>query len=420
MIVASRVDVIFTSPQPESIFCYTPGIAVATGGRLVATLDLGGEGMYRREGGGSRTTTRQGEGVVMVSDDRGVSWREVHRFPFWHARPFVVEGKIFIIGNMGDIAIIGSEDNGETWTKSSLLTEGEKWHGSACNVLFRGDAIHLAMERRLYSDRFVRCWNVAGLSPVLWTANRRDNLLLPEAWRRSPDFAFCDAIGRLDGTELFGIPLYPDNQANTATMLGHTLTNAPSGWLEANVVGIDDENHIWHDGRSLHLLLRTHLGGAVGYAAVVKMSPGQDGEWRPGFQVAPSGKEQVFLPFPGGHLKFFILHDAQSGYYWLASNQATDSTRTLDSLSKTPRVGLPNNERHRLQLHFSKNCVDWCLAGMIACSLDERRSCNYPAMAVNGDDLHVVCRSADADSRDPQYSNLITHHLVEDFRSLIY
>ena len=30
------------------------------------------------------------------------------------------------------------------------------------------------------------------------------------------------------------------------------------------------------------------------------------------------------------------------------------------------RYNLPNNERRRLQLHFSKNMIDWCFAGLVA------------------------------------------------------
>ena len=30
------------------------------------------------------------------------------------------------------------------------------------------------------------------------------------------------------------------------------------------------------------------------------------------------------------------------------------------------RYNLPNKERHILALHFSRNCVDWCFAGVVA------------------------------------------------------
>ncbi len=94
--------------------------------------------------------------------------------------------------------------------------------------------------------------------------------------------------------------------------------------------------------------------------------------------------------------------------------------RRVSSLSNIKRYGLPNNERHRLQLHFSRNCVDWCLAGMVACSTNELYSRNYPSAVIKGDDLHIVCRSADEHALNPQYNNMITHHIVSNFRQLIY
>jgi hypothetical protein len=87
---------------------------------------------------------------------------------------------------------------------------------------------------------------------------------------------------------------------------------------------------------------------------------------------------------------------------------------------KCPRSDLPNNERHRLQLHFSKNCTDWCFAGLVAAGTTERHARNYASMAIDRDDLVILCRSGDDDASDPQYTNMITFHRVRDFRNLVY
>jgi len=197
--------------------------------------------------------------------------------------------------------------------------------------------------------------------------------------------------------------------------------NAPTGWLEAQVVQIKDKHHIWYDpeGKTFHMFLRAHTGG-IGYACLLKVREDKNGQMVTGFQETPSGQTLLFLPFPGDHLKFFIVYDEISRLYWMASNQSFDSMRTISSLPETSRYGLPNNERHRLQLLFSKNCVDWCMAGMIACQGNELYSRNYPSLCIVGEDMHVVCRAADDHTKDPQYSDCITYYKIKRFRMLIY
>jgi hypothetical protein len=84
------------------------------------------------------------------------------------------------------------------------------------------------------------------------------------------------------------------------------------------------------------------------------------------------------------------------------------------------RYGLPNNERHRLQLHFSKNCIDWCFAGIVAIGSGYKQSRHYASMVVDGDDLHVLSRSGDEQAADAHNGNLIAFHTIRGFRDLVY
>ena len=84
------------------------------------------------------------------------------------------------------------------------------------------------------------------------------------------------------------------------------------------------------------------------------------------------------------------------------------------------RYNLPNNERRRLQLHFSRNCVDWCFAGLVAAGSVERASRHYASMAIDSDDLQVVSRSGDERAKSAHDGNLVTLHTVRDFRALVY
>jgi hypothetical protein len=136
-------------------------------------------------------------------------------------------------------------------------------------------------------------------------------------------------------------------------------------------------------------------------------------------EMVPSGKRVLYLPCPGGQMRFHVLYDEPSERYWLLSTQATDSMRRPEALPPG-RYGLPNNERRRLVLHFSRNLVDWCFAGVVAIGETEVASRHYASMAVDGDDLVVLSRSGDARAKSAHDGNLITLHRVPGFRDLVY
>jgi hypothetical protein len=143
------------------------------------------------------------------------------------------------------------------------------------------------------------------------------------------------------------------------------------------------------------------------------------GEMITGFQQLPSGGECRFLPLPGGQMKFHILYDEKSKLYWLLSTQATDSMTRAELLPEN-RYNLPNNQRSRLVLHFSKNLVDWCFAGLAAAGETELESRHYASMAIDNDDLCILSRSGDKKAFSAHNGNLITFHRVKKFRDLIY
>jgi hypothetical protein len=118
-------------------------------------------------------------------------------------------------------------------------------------------------------------------------------------------------------------------------------------------------------------------------------------------------------------MKFYILYDDKTKLYWLLSSQTTDSMTRADRLP-AGRGGIPNQERSRLQLHFSKNCVDWDFAGLVCMGKTPREARNYASMVIDGDDLLVLSRSGDEHAQSAHNGNLITLHRVRDFRSLVY
>ena len=118
-------------------------------------------------------------------------------------------------------------------------------------------------------------------------------------------------------------------------------------------------------------------------------------------------------------MKFFVIYDEVTKLYWMVGTQGTDSMTRIDLLPKD-RYNLPNNERRRLVLHFSKNMIDWCFAGLVAVGEIEKASRHYASMVIDGDDLHILSRSGDERSKNPHNGNLITFHTVKNFRELVY
>ncbi len=413
---------LYRSPDPERLFVYSPGLVRLDSGRLVATLDIGGPGgadlpdpIFRC---GETGCCRQGK--VLTSDDRGETWTHRADFPFIHARPFAAGNSVYVLGHARDLTILRSDDNGTTWSAPVKLTEGQFWHQAPCNVHYANGCVYLVMERRTRFETPI--WYVSELAPVLMRGRLGDDLTKRENWTFASELAFHDAMTG-DPLDHFGVPFF-ESKFSAPTFPAPGRAMAPIGWLETNVVQFTDPDHLWHDpaGRTLHLWMRAHTGG-VGYACMAKVvergaAPGF-GEMVTMLEKAPSGRTMLYVPCPGGQMKFHVLYDETTRLYWLLSTQATDSMIRPDRMP-SDRYNLPNNERRRLQLHFSKNMVDWCFAGLVAAGPVEKASRHYAGMVVDDDDLAILSRSGDERAKSPHDGNIITFHRVKNFRALAY
>lgn len=405
--------VVFESPAPEGVYCYSPGLARLDSGRLVATLDLGGKGVKKHG--------IQKRGRILTSDDHGKTWTLRGEFGFVHARPFVAGKSVYVLGQASDLNVVRSDDGGLTWSGESKLTTGQFWHQSACNVHYANGCVYLVMERRVLNR--IKGWAVGELAPVLMRAKVTDDLTQKASWTFASELTFQEALpAGKDGEpdlDFFGVPFYKSNYP-VGFRAAPRRFSAPIGWLETNVVQFTDPGHIWNDpsGKTFHLWARSHTGG-TGYAAVAKVTENADGSMTTSLEHVPSGKTALFLPCPGGQMRFHVLYDEKTRLYWLLSSQATDSMTRAEALP-ADRFSLPNNERHRLQLHFSKNMVDWCFAGMVAIGKSGNGARHYASMVVDGDDLHVLSRSGDERAHSAHDGNVITFHTVRNFRDLVY
>lgn len=415
--LANDFTVVYKSPDPQKFYAYSPGVINLKDGRILVTFDLGGPGFPTRN-----------NGRASVSDDGGKTWKEKVVFPFLCARPFLANDSIYILGHSlgkpGDLMVIRSDDGGETWSDAVALTDGQKWHQAPCNVHYANGCVYLVMERRVANQ--IKAWSVGELAPVLMRGRIDADLTDRKNWTFASELSFRDVMpGVKTGPEIdyFGVPFY-ESKYPGSTYPAPGRDSAPIGWLETNVVQFSDPDHIWYDEnqKTFHLWARSHTGG-TGYACIVKVVEQGD---RPGtgpmttsLEQVPSGKKILYVPCPGGQMKFHVLYDDATKLYWLLSTQATDSMTKAEKLP-ADRYNLPNNERRRLQLHFSKNMMDWCFAGLVAVGPVEKASRHYASMAIDGGDLLVLSRSGDETAKDAHNGNLITFHRVKNFRDLVY
>ncbi|MGC6585726.1 sialidase family protein [Paenibacillus sp. Dod16] len=404
---------VFESPDPQSVYCYSPAIINLPGGRLVLTMDLGGKGVPDLPGPKGSRKGFITQGKVFVSDDKGRTWQHTHDFPFMHARPFLAGGALYILGHCVNLMIIRSDNGGLTWSEPVQLTDEGDWHQAPCNVHYAKGNVYLVMEDIRQHDMTV--WPVSEIQPVLMRAREDADLLEPVSWTYASRLTAVDAFPS-DRLDYFGVPFFTEN----SDYLKGQLNCPPVGWLETNVVQFTDPDHYWYDpeGRTFHLWARAHTGG-TGFAAIAKVVENNDGTMTTMLETTPSGKRAVFVPCPGGQMKFHLLFDEVSRLYWLLSSQSTDSMTRKERLP-AERFDLPNNERHRLQLHYSTNCIDWCFAAIVSIGASPKQSRHYASMAIDGEDLLIASRSGDARAKDAHNGNLITFHNIRNFRSLVY
>lgn len=414
------------SPDPDRIFCYSPGLARLPSGRLVATTDWGGPGVVNLDGEKMELAEaqRHWQGRIYTSDDRGHTWDLRATFPFMHARPFVAGQALYVLGHAGDLMVVRSDDGGNTWSSPSRLTDGQVWHQAPCNVHYANGSVYLVMERRV--SQTIRTWYVGELAPVLMRAPVNADLTTRDVWTFASELPFCEVLPAVEidpDIDYFGVPFWP-----CPYPAGHSVAPgrncAPIGWLETNIVQFTDPDHLWTDpsGRTFHLWMRAHTGG-TGYACVAKVveegATAGTGPMTTMLERAPSGKHMLYVPCPGGQMKFHVLFDEVTRLYWLLSTQAVDSMTRPDCLPPD-RFNLPNNQRRRLQLHFSKNMIDWCFAGLVDQGPAEHASRHYASMVIADDDLLILSRSGDERAHSAHDGNLITFHTVGDFRELVY
>lgn len=376
--------VITTSPNPDSIYLYTPAIAEGFGGRFVVAVDYGGPGTYSLDGPKSDFGDyKAGNQIrVLLSDDKGKTWRETPaRIPMMHEILFKAGGSLYMIGHSGRLLITRSDDNGETWSEPAVLCPEPRWHQSCTAVDVYDGKVTLVYEKWVAEKHK---W--PGVGPVLMQAREDADLTDPSNWKFS---------------ELYN----PDEDMEAARPSGIPV-NAPGapGMLETNVIRVHNPANPFYDatGKSVALLARASTG-FPDIGVMLKGYEREDGSLAIG-RFRKNEGEVYFVHIPGGDLKFHILYDPESRLYWLLHSQ-------IDGRM---------NYRRRLALSYSPDLLRWTFAGLVAVGPTDHSARHYATMIQDGDDLFIVSRSGDERARTAHDGNIVTFHRIKDFRKLIY
>ncbi|MCL5744169.1 MAG: glycoside hydrolase [Acidobacteria bacterium] len=233
---------------------------------------------------------------------------------------------------------------------------------------------------------------------MVMDADEHADLCRPESWRKSA---------------LVGNPAYTYAPA-MKEIFGFDFRDTFAGWLEGVLVRLE------------------HPGGSNGIVDLLRVANNVTGNLSARIAVDDSGTDlkasfERYAFDPGlGCTHCYVLYDAAGKLYWMTSNVNRDSTRDLSGTKIESMRG--GQERSNLALYYSRNCVDWFMAGLIAYSPDWVHSFHYPHFIIDGDDLLVIARShvespltertVSSQTAGHHNSNAATFHRVRNFRSL--
>ncbi|MBR4755616.1 MAG: hypothetical protein IK076_01590 [Bacteroidales bacterium] len=376
--------VIAESPNPDSVYLYTPGIVEGFDGRLVVTVDYGGPGTYILDGPKSgRGDFKAGNQVrVLLSDDNGKTWRETPtRLPMLHEILFKAGKSLYMVGHAGILLATRSDDNGETWSEPSVLCPEPSWHQSCTPVDIHDGKVTLVYEKWVSEGHY---W--PGVGPVLMQADVDADLTDPANWKFSELY---NPDEDMEASRPSGIPVVEEGRP---------------GLLETNVVRVFDENNPFYDstGKSVVLMMRANTGFSD-IGVMMKGVEKEDGSLAVE-KLQYKGRDMYFAHIPGADLKFYVLYDPVDKLYWLLHSQ-------IDGRM---------SGRRRLALSFSPDLLHWTFAGLVAVGPADNGSRHYATMIISGDDILIVSRSGDERAKSAHDGDIVTFHRVKNFRELVY
>ena len=310
----------------------------------------------------------QSETCVKISDDDGATWHETARMSHELGMLFEYQGRLHLLGSeagRGDMLIVVSDDEGDSWQPAVVLHRGRFWNTSSGKVI---------CDNRLYwcfgAPNEEGEFNTRGSRTLAVVADLTRDLTNVDAWRFSEYLT------------------YP----GTPALLRRGL-NDPyhDHWLEGNVVIVKGQLRV-------HWRVRIDGYATVGICAICDLN---DDGTRLDYRFAQ------FYPLPGGQNHFHIICDDATGIYWM--------TTTLPSHSQDQEFG--GNQRRILALYCSFDALNWLPAGYLIIWPSLRQSSNYVTPLIDGNDMLFASRTSHK-APNSHDNDLVTFHRVTNFREL--
>jgi hypothetical protein len=424
MPLAPEPVTVINTQGTDGIYLSGPSLEVLPGGRIVISVDQFGAGVINLPGKKGKNPHFKNwlQGKIFTSNDQGKTWDFRQSYPFSNARLFRDGNTIYLLGDAGSLQISKSSDGGNTWSPPDDLTardpDGDSYVQAPTEVLRANGNIYLVAMK--ITDFKHKGHFGSTHAAVVMRALEGSNLLNAKKWTylESP-MPFRNLIPQ-ESLEYFGIPFFRVPHPDRGEAVAHRRWADRLGWHDAHLVQIKDPNHYWHDpsGKTFHLLASA-AAHRSNIAVLAKVREDAEGKMSVSLETTPAGVKTAFIPLPGGNLKFHILYDEVSKLYWLVSNQMRDSMTRADKIP-AERLGLPCDEDQRLQLHFSKNLIDWCFAGFVdagATPKDFRYDCS---MAIRGNDLCIASLAGETAPGANHNATRVVFYSIPDFRELVY
>jgi hypothetical protein len=361
----------------------SPSLVRLANGDLLATHDYFGPGCPRNHEDEEHLTS------VYRSRDDGTTWVNVtHIANAYWSTLFVLGDGVYLLGTSqqyGSIVIRRSTDNGNTWTHPADATSG---------LLFKGGVRHTPPN---YHCAPVPVWIKDGR---LYRAFE-DNT--PLDWPTG--FQTCVISAAVD-TDLLDAANWTMSEKlpfDPAWLPAEWGKLAKAGWLEGNVVE-DREGQLWNILRFNAQVMEGVSRSVWNKAAMVKIENGG--------RHLTFDPTTGFIDLPGGHTKFIIRYDAQTGHYLTLSNGVADITH-------------PTN-RSVLSLYTSRDLHTWEHCATLLADDQElppemsaqQTGFQYVDWQFDGDDLIYLVRTAYDGAHNFHDSNRITFHRLAQFRRL--
>ncbi|SEL33880.1 nucleoside hydrolase [Parapedobacter koreensis] len=315
---------------------------------------------------------------IYKSVDNGASWKPISEVEgiTW-ATLFTHRGAVYLIGTsaghgLGHAIIMKSNDGGVTWTQpidadNGLLFSDLSYHTAPVPVIIHNGRIWRAME----DEKGEGGWG-KNFRALMLSAPVDADLMKASNWTVSEPLGYNAQ--------------WLDRQFN--------------GWLEGNAV-VSPQGNIVN-------MLRVSMTQGGGKAAIIRYDAYGK---KPNFDP-----QQDFIDFPGGSTKFHVLFDSVSNRYWALSNAVLKKHE---------------NERHTqgmirntLVLMCSADLAHWEIIDTVLYHPDvAKHGFQYPAFAVDGEDIVLVSRTAYHDDFGGAFRqhdvNYFTFHRIRQFRKLL-